>query len=60
MAEAGNAALYAVHQKTYEVGCIPCMLYVASGGSLDWTLGQRQNTFGVFLYMKYSIKVWKI
>ena len=40
VAEAGNAALYAVHQKTYDVGCIPCMLYVASGGSLDWTLGQ--------------------
>ena len=40
VAEAGNNALYAVHQKTYEVGCIPCMLYVASGGSLDWTLGE--------------------
>lgn len=40
VAEAGNDALYAVHQKTYEVGCIPCMLYVASGGSLDWTLGE--------------------
>jgi len=40
VAEAGNDALYAAHQKTYEVGCIPCMLYVASGGSLDWTLGQ--------------------
>ena len=23
-----------------QVGCIPCMLYVASGGSLDWTLGE--------------------
>jgi len=40
VAEAGNDALYAVHQKTYEVGCIPCLLYVASGGSLDWTLGE--------------------
>ena len=40
VAEAGNNALYAVHQKTYKVGCIPCMLYVASGGSLDWTLGE--------------------
>ena len=40
VAQAGNDALYAVHQKTYEVGCIPCMLYPASGGSIDWTLGE--------------------
>ena len=56
VAEAGNDALYAVHGSRYEVGncccvlhvldatlqvgCIPCMLYVASGGSLDWTLGE--------------------
>ena len=25
---------------SYEVGCIPCLLYVASGGSLDFTLGE--------------------
>jgi len=36
----GNDALFAVHGKSFEVGCIPCMLYVASGGSLDWTLGE--------------------
>ena len=35
----GNDALYAVHGKTYEVGCIPCVLYTASGTSLDWALG---------------------
>ena len=23
-----------------QVGCIPCMLYPASGGTLDWTLGE--------------------
>jgi len=23
----------------YQVGCIPCLLYPASGGTLDWTLG---------------------
>merc|ERR1712013_917852 len=40
VANKGNDALYAVHQKTFEVGCIPCLLYVASGGSLDWTLGE--------------------
>ena len=39
VAEVGNDALYAAHQKTYEVGCIPCVLYVASGTSLDWALG---------------------
>ena len=35
----GNDALYAVHHKSYEVGCIPCVLYTASGTSLDWALG---------------------
>lgn len=40
MAMLGNDALYDVHGKIFEVGCIPCMLYVASGGSLDWTLGE--------------------
>merc|ERR1711915_382387 len=39
MANIGNDALYAVNQKTFEVGCIPCLLYVASGGSLDYVLG---------------------
>jgi murein tripeptide amidase MpaA len=23
----------------YEVGCIPCLLYVASGGTIDWVYG---------------------
>ena len=23
----------------HQVGCIPCMMYLASGGTLDWTLG---------------------
>jgi len=40
VATLANDALFAVHQKYYEVGCIPCLLYVASGGSLDWTLGE--------------------
>jgi len=42
MAMLGHDALKAVHGKEYEVGCIPCMLYVASGGSLDWTLGEAE------------------
>jgi len=40
VATIGAEALKATHGETYEVGCIPCMLYVASGGSLDWTLGE--------------------
>jgi len=40
MANLGHDALKAVHNKEYEVGCIPCMLYPASGGTLDWTLGE--------------------
>ena len=35
----GNEALYYTHGKFYEVGCIPCVLYTASGTSLDWALG---------------------
>ena len=30
----------AVHGKNYDVGCIPCLLYIASGGSMDWALGE--------------------
>jgi len=40
LANLGNDALKAVHGSIYEEGCIPCMLYVASGGSLDWALGE--------------------
>jgi len=39
LATKGNDALYSVHRKRYKVGCIPCILYVASGTSLDWALG---------------------
>jgi len=40
MAMRGYDALHAVHGKEYEVGCIPCVLYTASGTSLDWALGE--------------------
>lgn len=40
VADKGNEALYGVHGSKYEVDCIPCLLYVASGGTLDWTLGE--------------------
>merc|ERR1712223_106444 len=35
----GNDALKKVHGTHYEVGCIPCLLYIASGSSADWALG---------------------
>jgi len=40
LADKGADALFAVHGKTYEVGCIPCMLYIASGSSTDWAHGE--------------------
>ena len=40
LADRSNEALHAVHGTNYEVGCIPCMLYIASGGSMDWALGE--------------------
>jgi murein tripeptide amidase MpaA len=36
----GGDALTAVHGKIYETGCIPCMLYIASGSSTDWAHGE--------------------
>ena len=47
LAHKASKALYAVHQKSYDVGCIPCLLYVASGGSMDYALGE--------LGIKYSM-----
>lgn len=35
----GGEALFDVHGKTYEAGCIPCLLYTASGSSADWAHG---------------------
>jgi len=40
LAQKGADALFSVHDKTYEVGCIPCMLYIASGSSTDWAHGE--------------------
>ena len=25
-----------VHGKKYDAGCVPCLLYIASGSSMDW------------------------
>ena len=38
-ADKANEALYAVHGTKYKVGCIPCLLYIVSGGSKDWAFG---------------------
>jgi len=40
VASEGAEALQAVNGTEYTVGCIPCMLYVASGGASDWALGE--------------------
>ena len=45
----GNDALYDVHGKFYEVGCIPCVLYTATGTSLDWALGIDSQTILQYL-----------
>merc|ERR1719391_377088 len=39
LASKGSDALTATHGESYMVGCIPCMLYPASGGSIDWIHG---------------------
>jgi len=40
LANKANEALFAVHGTVFDVGCIPCLLYIASGGSSDWALGE--------------------
>merc|ERR1712083_112022 len=40
LADKANQALFDVHGKSFDVGCIPCLLYPASGGSSDWALGE--------------------
>lgn len=47
-----NQALHAVHGKNYEVGCIPCLLYVASGGSMDWTLGEAGVPYSMAMELR--------
>lgn len=42
LAMRGYDAMYAVHGEFYMVGCVPCVLYVASGTSMDWVYGVAQ------------------
>lgn len=39
LANKGAAALEELYGTKYTVGCIPCILYVASGGACDYALG---------------------
>merc|ERR1711936_1440598 len=48
----GEAALEAVHGKTYEVGCIPCLLYTASGSTIDWAHGVA----GIFMTVSMELR----
>ena len=48
----GEAALEAVHGKTYDVGCIPCLLYIASGSSTDWAHGEA----GIFFTTSMELR----
>jgi len=52
LATKSNQALHAVHGKNYEVGCIPCLLYVASGGSMDWTLGEAGVPYSMAMELR--------
>ena len=40
LAYKANQALFDVHGTSFNVGCIPCLLYKVSGGSSDWALGE--------------------
>lgn len=48
----GAAALTAVHGTEYTIGCIPCILYVASGGASDWALGVANSTFSFSMELR--------
>jgi len=48
----GSDALTAVHGKEYETGCIPCMLYIASGSSADWALGEAGIQFSISMELR--------
>jgi len=48
----GSDALTQVHGKQYEVGCIPCILYVASGSSTDWVKGVAGVDFAMAMELR--------
>jgi len=52
LAMKGSEALTAVHGKNYEVGCIPCLLYIASGSSADWAHGDQEIPFSISMELR--------
>jgi len=48
----GSDALTAVHGMYYEVGCIPCILYVASGSSADWAHGEAGIGYSISVELR--------
>ena len=52
LATKSNEALYAVHQKRYDVGCIPCLLYPVSGSSADWALGEAGIPYSMAMELR--------
>jgi len=42
VANEANKALLAQHGKIYDVGCIPCLLYIASGNAVDYAKGELE------------------
>jgi len=52
LAMLGSDALTAVHGKYYETGCIPCLLYPASGGSIDWAHGEAGIGFATSMELR--------
>jgi len=52
VADKGAEALRAVNGTEYTVGCIPCLLYVASGGASDWALGVAQVPYSYSMELR--------
>ena len=44
--------MYAVHGKDYTLGCIPCVLYVASGNAIDWAHGEAEVKYAYSLELR--------
>ena len=43
-----------------KTGCIPCMLYIASGSSADWALGEAGIQFSISMELRDTGKRFKI
>ena len=47
-----NEKLYEAHHKNYDVGCIPCLLYPASGGTIDWAYGEARIPYAFAMELR--------